>query len=148
MDPSWVHCCRATTGTPPLPCIDQSIPRPFQILEGGAIDPTFSEGVVRSRCRQANGVELVAATIVGKCSPLGGKWLVGRPLGWQGDSKSRIRGGAPDLTFFFLYLQDLFLGIRVLLLAVSVLQSLVALASLGLGLQSLCSPAPQALVSC
>uniref|UniRef100_A0A8D0YVX1 Transmembrane protein 176B n=2 Tax=Sus scrofa TaxID=9823 RepID=A0A8D0YVX1_PIG len=40
---------------------------------------------------------------------------------------------------------DLFLGIRVLLLAVSVLQSLVALASLGLGLQSLCSPAPQAL---
>ncbi|XP_003484043.1 transmembrane protein 176B isoform X4 [Sus scrofa] len=42
-------------------------------------------------------------------------------------------------------LSDLFLGIRVLLLAVSVLQSLVALASLGLGLQSLCSPAPQAL---
>uniref|UniRef100_A0A8C3X5I4 Transmembrane protein 176B n=1 Tax=Catagonus wagneri TaxID=51154 RepID=A0A8C3X5I4_9CETA len=40
-------------------------------------------------------------------------------------------------------LMDLFLGIRVLLLAVAVLQSIVALASLGLCLQSLCNPADE-----
>lgn len=52
------------------------------------------------------------------------------------------------MSFCFLRLQNVFLSIRALLLAVCVLQVIVSLASLILGLRSLCGRSSRALVSC
>lgn len=75
----------------------------------------------------------------------GEKWefLAGR-IRWY--SEQNQRGGL--LTFFFLCLQNLFLAIRILLLAVCALQLIVSLASLGLGLRVSCGQSSQSMVSC
>lgn len=63
----------------------------------------------------------------------------------QGCSQSRR---ARLLTLVFLPFQNLFLGVRVLLLTTCALLTIVSLASLGLGLRSLCRHGLQAPVSC
>nr|KAF6419585.1 transmembrane protein 176B [Rousettus aegyptiacus] len=60
----------------------------------------------------------------------------------QGGSQSRR---ARLLTLVFLPFQNLFLGVRVLLLTTCALLTIVSLASLGLGLRSLCRHGIQAL---
>ena len=80
--------------------------------------------------------------VVGQSLSLGG----GRSGEEKGVVRAESEGWTPD--FFPLYLQDVFLAIRILLLVVCALQLIVSLASLGLGLRTSRGQSSQPMVSC
>ncbi|KAG8506148.1 Transmembrane protein 176B [Galemys pyrenaicus] len=101
--------------------------------QGREVGPTSAEGV-RSPCLKTAGDAVAPRAGAG-----GLLWWVGELDGaWLSWEVVRTAQALPDPSRFLLCVQNMFLGIRALLLVVCLLQGIVSLAALGVRLHSAC----------